>query len=182
MKTVGAMLLWAAAAYGQIHVVDHVYRADGTTPAVGTIEVVGTRQGSTGVTVLGSRTTVTIGPLGQVDVYLVGGVGVSYTATYYLTDRTRYSEAWVVPAGTGTYTIRDLWGTVPAPGVLVSLGQLNVAGAANGTYCLQVAGGVVTGLAACSGGGGGGGTVSWAALTNGQWAALTNGQWTGLGN
>jgi hypothetical protein len=42
----------------------------------------------------------------------------------------------------------------PQPPIRLNLAQLNIGAASDGTYCVVVAGGVVTGLAPCNGPGG----------------------------
>lgn len=69
----------------------------------------------------------------------------------------------------------------PNPPLAINLAQLNLSGYADGTYCVQVVGGVaVLTQAGCGGGGGSG--ISWGALTSGAWSSLTSGQWAALTN
>ncbi len=89
---------------------------------------------------------------------------------------------WLVPSAPSTVTIRDIEvSSVPSPSLLIQPAQINAAALTNGTYCLQVAGGQVTGLIACTGGGGGGGgPISWATLTSATWSGITSSTWSGV--
>jgi hypothetical protein len=117
---------------------------------------------------------------GAINIGLYSTVGASpsflYAVRYRSTDAaTRgltWTETWGVPdTGPVTlFTVRQASNAV----------MVSAVGKANGTYCLTVLNGVVTGLTACTGGGGG--ALSWASLTDGQWTAMTDGQWTAITN
>ena len=78
----------------------------------------------------------------------------SYKAHYQLDGAAPRDEYWLVPTSGTTLGVKDVAASRVAPDLTVLLAQLNVTGVTDGSYCLLVAGGVVTGLTTCTGGGG----------------------------
>lgn len=85
---------------------------------------------------------------------------------------------WLVPTSGSTLDVSAVEiTTAPASPTIAFLPRSAPAGTADGTYCVQVASGIVTGLIACSGGGGSS-PATWATITS-TWATVT-GTWAGI--
>jgi hypothetical protein len=61
------------------------------------------------------------------------------------------TEYWSVPTG-GSWTVAQVRASMVSPSTLVQLGQINVTAIPAGTYCVQVAGGVIVALVPCNSG------------------------------
>jgi len=83
----------------------------------------------------------------------------------------QHNGNWIVPTTSSTLKLQDIWAaTPPAPSIMILPGQILATGLSNGSYCLSVVNGQVTGLTACGGGGG----LQLNTLTNSQLTSLTN--------
>jgi hypothetical protein len=110
--------------------------------------------------------------------------GTSYTVTWQMSSATpgaaqQWQEIWVVPTSSTPVTVDSIIVQVaPSPNLLLPPTQIAAAGLGNGTYCLNVVAGVITGLVVCTGGGGG--SSSWSLTTSSSWTSVTSTSWTGL--
>lgn len=97
--------------------------------------------------------------------------GTSYKAFYAMSGKP-YTEYWVVPTSATPVSVAQIrTDVVPAPGLLISLGQLSTAGATPGQVICAPSGS--GGSASWCDGGSGGGTGSGGLVYRGAWSAFT---------
>lgn len=99
-----------------------------------------------------------------------------------LTGSTTYTRTWTIPTG-GPYTVQMIEGSGPIPAyTTIALPQISTGAVGNGTYCVQVEGGVITALVVCGASPSPGGHVTWSTLGHVAWESIGHKTWGTIGN
>lgn len=108
-------------------------------------------------------------------------LGTFYQVVYHLSNAIKRNETWVVPTSSVPLTVSQVvYTTPPIVPTMIGPQAIFAKGISDGSYCLNVVAGIVTGLTLCSGGTGGTTALSFAALTSTEWSNLTSTQWSAL--
>jgi hypothetical protein len=104
----------------------------------------------------------------------------TYGATWLLSGGHSWEETWFVPTSSSPLRVSSVViPSIPAPSIFISPPQIMAAGLSNGSYCLSVANGVVSGLVTCASG-----TTNpfagqtWRQLTASVWSQMTTYTWS----
>jgi hypothetical protein len=172
------LLVLAGPAYCATTTVTQTIKNPDDTPASGTALIRISKPCKSGANYVGDQTIRVRFTAGAFSVALVPNdtcspIGTTYTVSWVLAGGTPRYQTWRVPTSGAAVTVDSV--VVPTADT-AGLGNL-----ADGSYCMVVAGNIVTSLTSGPCGGGSGPvTLSWSHLTNSTWTSITSSTWATL--